>query len=84
MIYVVKRVNPTIERTGVNYNMIGYDEKRTTYYVQVKTKDISGKWHTSKKRGFKLRREATEYERSLLNEKTKQLVMIQSLLPKPF
>lgn len=47
--------------------MIGYDTKRKTYFVQHKYKDINGKWHNTTKRGFKLKREAAEYERSLLN-----------------
>lgn len=43
--------------------MIGYDEKRKTYFVQVKYVDaITGKQHTKKKRGFKLKREAVQYE----------------------
>ena len=43
--------------------MIGFDKKRKTYYVSYKYKDtITGKWHTSKKRGFALKREAVEYE----------------------
>ncbi len=46
--------------------MIGYDEKRKTYYVQYKIKDnLNGKWHTTMKRGFKLKREAVEYEAQL-------------------
>lgn len=46
--------------------MIGYDEERKTYYVQIKVKDpITGKWHTKKKRGFKLKREAVAYEAQL-------------------
>ena len=45
--------------------MIGYDEKRKTYFVQVKYVDaITGKQHTKKKRGFKLKREAVQYEAS--------------------
>lgn len=43
--------------------MIGYDEKRKTYFVQYKWKDEStGKWHTTMKRGFRLKREAAAYE----------------------
>lgn len=49
--------------------MIGYDKQRKTYYVQVKNRDPlthEVRWH--KKRGFKLKREAQEYEARLLLE----------------
>lgn len=49
--------------------MIGYDEKRKTYFVQYKKQDINGNWHTTKKRGFALKREAKEYEANMLNVK---------------
>lgn len=43
--------------------MIAKDEKRNTWFVQVKVKDpVSGKWRTIKKRGFKLKREAKDWE----------------------
>lgn len=43
--------------------MIYYDKERKTYYVQYQIKDpLSGKWLTRKKRGFKLKREAADYE----------------------
>lgn len=42
--------------------MIGYDKQRKTYFVQYKYKDETGKWKTTMKRGFKLKREAMEYE----------------------
>ncbi|MEE8806864.1 MAG: site-specific integrase [Lactimicrobium sp.] len=46
--------------------MIAKDEKRNTWYVQVKIKDpLTGKWHTHKKRGFATKREAKQYESSL-------------------
>ena len=46
--------------------MIGKDDKRGTWYVQIKTKDpVSGKWHTRKKRGFLTKREAKQYETEL-------------------
>ena len=49
--------------------MIGYDEQRKTYYVQYKFKDpVTDKWHTTKKRGFKLKREAKEYEAKMISE----------------
>lgn len=49
--------------------MIGYDEQRKTYYVQYKFKDpVTDKWHTTKKRGFKLKREAKEYEAKIISE----------------
>lgn len=54
--------------------MIGYDEKRKTYFVQYKVKDIHGKWKTTMKRGFKLKREAVEYEASLKLEKKEEIV----------
>ena len=50
--------------------MIGYDNKRKTYYVQYKFKDDTGKWHTTRKRGFKLRRLAVEYESQINLDKT--------------
>lgn len=50
--------------------MIGYDDKRKTYYVQYKFKDENGKWHTTRKRGFKLRRLAVEYESQINLDKT--------------
>lgn len=43
--------------------MIGYDEKRKTYFVQYKWKDPdTGTWKTTMKRGFRLKREAAAYE----------------------
>lgn len=43
--------------------MIGFDDQRKTYWVQLKVKDpVSGKWRTVKKRGFKLKREAKDWE----------------------
>ena len=42
--------------------MIGYDEKRKTYFVQIKVKGKDGKWHSLKKRGFALKREAKAWE----------------------
>ena len=45
--------------------MIGYDEKRKTYFVQYQVKDpLTGKWNTRKKRGFKLKRDAAQFLRS--------------------
>lgn len=49
--------------------MIGYDEKRKTYFVKSNRKDqYTGKWKTTYKRGFKLKREAVEYETKLKSE----------------
>lgn len=46
--------------------MIGYDKKRKTYYVKSAVKDpYTGIWKTTHKRGFKLKREAVEYETKL-------------------
>ncbi len=46
--------------------MIGYDNKRKTYFVQVTIKDpLTNKKKYIKKRGFKLKREAVEFEASL-------------------
>ena len=46
--------------------MIGYDSKRKTYFVKSSIKDpYTGKWKTTHKRGFKLKREAAEYEAKL-------------------
>lgn len=42
--------------------MIGFDSKTKTYFVQYKFKDLNGKWHTTKKRGFQYKREAQVYE----------------------
>ena len=43
--------------------MIGKDEARGTWYVQIKVKDpVSGKWKAIRKRGFKLKREAQTWE----------------------
>lgn len=51
--------------------MIGYDQERKTFWVQMKVKDpFSGKWKAVKKRGFKLKREAKEWEASQMIEKT--------------
>lgn len=50
--------------------MIRYDEKRKTYYVQIDTKDpVTLKRKTVKKRGFKLKREAKEWEADYLKSK---------------
>lgn len=45
--------------------MIGKDEQRGTYYVQYKFKDNLGKWHTTRKRGFKKKADAVKYESSI-------------------
>ena len=51
--------------------MIGYDKERKTYFVQYQVKDpLTGKWSTKKKRGFKLKRDAAQYEASVKIEKT--------------
>ena len=43
--------------------MIGYDEVRKTYFVQIKYRDLlTFKQRTKKKRGFKTKREAKIYE----------------------
>lgn len=42
--------------------MIKKDNKTGTYYVQYKYKDLYGKWHTTKKRGFTLKRDAQIFE----------------------
>lgn len=43
--------------------MIGYDKERKTYFVQYRVKDpLTGKYLFRKKRGFKLKREAVEFE----------------------
>lgn len=52
--------------------MIGKDTERGTYYVQYKYKDVlTGKWHTTKKRGFKKKEDAKQYEANLILENTK-------------
>jgi len=43
-----------------------YDEKTKTYYTSFYYKDFNGTTHRKMKRGFKLQREAKEYERSYL------------------
>lgn len=49
--------------------MIGYDEKRKTYFVQIKYKDsVTNKTAYKKKRGFKTKREAKIYEAELMQE----------------
>lgn len=48
--------------------MIGYDEKRKTYFVQIKVKDKDGKWRSVKKRGFALKREAKAWEAAKTGE----------------
>lgn len=54
--------------------MIGFDKDRKTYFVQVVTKDpISNKRRYIKKRGFKLKRDAIEYESKLNIEKNNGL-----------
>lgn len=45
--------------------MIGKDKQRGTWFVQYKFKDDLGKWHTTRKRGFKKKSEAVEYEHRL-------------------
>ena len=49
--------------------MIGYDEKRKTYFVQIKVKDSSGKWRSIRKRGFALKREAKAWEAEQIGQK---------------
>lgn len=49
--------------------MIGYDKERKTYFVKHNYKDpLTGKWKAKFKRGFKLKREAAEYETKLKAE----------------
>lgn len=49
--------------------MIGYDKERKTYFVKSNRKDpYTGKWKTTYKRGFKLKRVAVEYETKLKSE----------------
>lgn len=49
--------------------MIGYDEKRKTYFVQIKYKDtVTNKTAYKKKRGFRTKREAKIYEAELMQE----------------
>ena len=49
--------------------MIGYDEVRKTYFVQVKYRDpITLKQRTKKKRGFKTKREAKIYEAEAMQQ----------------
>lgn len=43
-----------------------YDEKTKTYYVSFYYKDFAGQSHRKLKRGFKLQREAKEYERDFI------------------
>lgn len=51
--------------------MIGYDEKRKTYFVQVTVRDpVTDKKKFIKKRGFKLKREAVEEEAKLKLQKS--------------
>lgn len=46
--------------------MIGKDESRGTWFVQIKVKyPLTGKWRTHKKHGFSTKREAKQYEASL-------------------
>ncbi|MGP1376396.1 MAG: tyrosine-type recombinase/integrase [Bulleidia sp.] len=53
--------------------MIGYDEIRKTYYVQIEYKDpVSGKRKNRKKRGFALKREARQYEAELFQKLTSE------------
>ena len=60
-------------KTHRYYIMIKYDNQRKTYFVQYKVKDVlTGKWHTTCKRGFKLKRDAVEYEAKLnIDKQTK-------------
>ena len=59
--------------------MIGKDEKRNTWYVQVKIKDpLTGKWHTHKKRGFPTKREARQYEAKYLSPAEKRSAVVGS------
>lgn len=49
--------------------MIGYDKERKTYFVKHNYKDpLTGKWKAKFKRGFKLKREAAEYETKLKSD----------------
>lgn len=58
--------------------MIGYDKKRKTYFVKWNYKDpYTGKWKANFKRGFKLKREAAEFETEIKikkKENTEDLV----------
>lgn len=49
--------------------MIGYDKQRKTYFVKHNYKDpLTGKWKAKFKRGFKLKREAVDYETQLKSQ----------------
>lgn len=51
--------------------MIGYDEIRKTYFVQIKYRDpITLKQRSKKKRGFKTKREAKIYEAEAIQQST--------------
>lgn len=57
--------------------MIGKDESRSTWFVQVKVKDpITGEWHSHKKRGFATKREAKQYEAKYLSPDEKRSASI--------
>ncbi|MDD6257899.1 MAG: site-specific integrase [Erysipelotrichaceae bacterium] len=59
--------------------MIAKDEKRNTWFVQVKVKDpLTGKWHTHKKRGFATKREAKQYEAKYLSPSEKRSAFVGS------
>lgn len=60
--------------------MIGYDKQRKTYFVQFNIKDpLTGKWRTTKKRGFKYKREAAEYEAKIKANNSKDSGITGSL-----
>ena len=49
--------------------MVKQDEKTGKWYVKYNYKDpVTGKWKSNFKRGFKLKREAVEYEAKMKTE----------------
>lgn len=52
-----------------------YDDKSKTWFCQFRYTDYTGKSKQKRKRGFKLQREAKEYERSFLEKQTNDINM---------
>lgn len=59
--------------------MIGYDEARKTYFVQIKYRDQDGKQRAKRKRGFKTKREAHAWERETRDKLCRNVFDFQAL-----
>ena len=59
--------------------MIGYDDVRKTYFVQIKYRDQDGKQRAKRKRGFSTKREAHAWEHAMRDKLCRNVFDFQTL-----